>query len=263
MLALGNGFCLPPPELDEFPALQPKVAPLIPQGDLLDRLNAVQQARGGPLLPRLPALFDTEARFIRCMPLLDPYASHRDRPADGPLEPLPHALAMPPERRLFVYFGAAMPGAGPLMEGLIESGLAADVYLRGATKAQRSALERPALRLFASPPPLEDRLAECSLVVHHGGLGTATTCLAVGRPQILVPRELERGVNARAVHALGVAAILRGKLTADQVASALRNAAAAEAPRVRAAEIARKMERGGPEGGLNRAVERCLSLIKA
>lgn len=247
--------------MEEFPILQPKVRPLIPQPLLLDRLNAAQRSRGEPPLPRLPALYDGEARYVSCVPLLDPYAAHRDRPADGPLDPLPGAAPAPPERRIFVYYGVDLPGVGPLMEGLARSGLEVDLYLRGATAKQRRALRRPTFRLFDSPPRLEERLAECSLVVHHGGIGSATACLAVGRPQVLIPRELERRLNAAALRSLGVARVLGGKLTADHVTAALRAAVADEALAARAAELARGLDRGGPDGGLKRVVELCLGLI--
>ena len=261
VLAMSNGFCLPPPELEEFPALQPKIAPLLSQSDLLARLNAVQQARGSPRLPRLPALFDTEARFISCVPLLDPYAGHRHRPADGPLESLPAVLPMPPGRRVFVYFDVSMPGAGLLMEGLVKSDLAADVFLRGASAAQRRSLERPSVRVYESPPPLDERLAECSLAVHYCGLGTATACLAAGRPQLLMPSQLERWLSARTLNALGVAGVVWGELTADKMAAVLRKAVADEALAARAAEVARGLERGEPDSSLMHAVEQCLSLI--
>jgi len=110
------------------------------------------------------------------------------------------------------------------MEGLIKSGLAADVFLRGASEAQRSALERRSIRVFESPPPLEERLAECSLAVHYSGLGTATACLAAGRPQLLMPSELERWVTAATLKALGVAGVVGGKPEADEVAAVLRKA---------------------------------------
>ena len=98
VVAIGSGFCLPPPEMETFPPLQPKVKSLVRQEDLLASVNRVQRERGAPPLPGLPALFDAEAQFVRALPLLDPYAAHRARPADGPLEPLPDA-APPPAGR--------------------------------------------------------------------------------------------------------------------------------------------------------------------
>ena len=261
VLVMGAGLPLPPPELEEFPVLQPKVRPLISQSLLFDRLNAAQSSRGEPPLPRLPALYDCEAHYVSCVPLLDPYAGHRDRPADGPLDPLPVAAPAPQERRIFVYYGVELPNVGSLMEGLARSGLEVDVYLRGATAAQRRALQRSTFRLFDSPPPLEEHLAECSHFVHHGGMGGAMACLAVGRPQVLIPSGLERWLNASALRSLGVARILRRKLTADDVATALRVAIADEALAARAAELAQGLDRGGPDGGLKRVIELCLSLI--
>ncbi len=261
MLTLGNGFTLPPPELEEFPDLQPGVRPLLPQPVFLARLNAVLETRGVAPLPRLPAIYESEERYVHCLTLFDPYGARREPPADGPLDPLPAAQPAPPKRRVFVYFGAEMRGVGPLVEGLVASGLAADVYLRGATAAHRRALDQPAIRLFDAPPRLGERLAECSLAVHYGGPGTAGACLAVGRPQVVVPSELERLLYAKVLHTVGVAQVLMGKPTAEEVATALQDVAADEAMTAKAEKIARRLDRGGPNSGLESIVDRCLSLI--
>ena len=64
---------------------------------------------------------------------------------------------------------------------------------------------------------------------------------------------LARRLNAGTMHALSVGFAFENKLTAHQVAEELLAA--------RAAEVARDMDRGNPEGGLPRAVELCLGLL--
>jgi hypothetical protein len=81
LVAIGNGFCLPPSEMETFPPLQEKVKPVVRQEDLLAAVNAVQRDRGAPSLPRLPALFEAEGQFVYTFPILDPYAAFRARPA--------------------------------------------------------------------------------------------------------------------------------------------------------------------------------------
>ncbi len=127
VVAIGNGFCLPPAEMETFPALLPKVKPLIRQEDMLATINAVQRDRGAPSLPRLPALFEADAQFVYTFPILDPYAAFRARPADGPLESLPGPAPPPAEDHVFVYYGTELPSVKPLMEGLAGAGLPATV----------------------------------------------------------------------------------------------------------------------------------------
>jgi UDP:flavonoid glycosyltransferase YjiC (YdhE family) len=52
--------------------------------------------------------------------------------------------------------------------------------------------------------PLNSLLATSSLLIHHGGAGTAMTPLAMGVPQLVAPSGADRYVNAGAVHNRGV-----------------------------------------------------------
>jgi UDP:flavonoid glycosyltransferase YjiC (YdhE family) len=51
--------------------------------------------------------------------------------------------------------------------------------------------------------PLNALMAESSLLIHHGGAGTAMTPLALGVPQLVVPSGADRYINAGAVHDRG------------------------------------------------------------
>ncbi|GAA3431978.1 salmochelin biosynthesis C-glycosyltransferase IroB [Kutzneria kofuensis] len=52
--------------------------------------------------------------------------------------------------------------------------------------------------------PLNSLLATSSLLIHHGGAGTAMTPLALGVPQLVAPSGADRYINAAAVHSRGV-----------------------------------------------------------
>ncbi|MFI9381607.1 nucleotide disphospho-sugar-binding domain-containing protein [Kutzneria sp. NPDC052558] len=52
--------------------------------------------------------------------------------------------------------------------------------------------------------PLNSLLATSSLLIHHGGAGTALTPLAMGVPQLVAPSGADRYINAAAVHNHGV-----------------------------------------------------------
>jgi UDP:flavonoid glycosyltransferase YjiC (YdhE family) len=52
--------------------------------------------------------------------------------------------------------------------------------------------------------PLNSLLANSSLLIHHGGAGTAMTPLALGVPQLVAPSGADRHINAAAVHDRGV-----------------------------------------------------------
>jgi UDP:flavonoid glycosyltransferase YjiC (YdhE family) len=52
--------------------------------------------------------------------------------------------------------------------------------------------------------PLNSLLATSSLLIHHGGAGTAMTPLAMGVPQLVAPSGADRYINASSVHNRGV-----------------------------------------------------------
>jgi hypothetical protein len=261
VVAMGTGFSMPPPHLEAFPVLRPKVKPLIRQGDLLSHINAVQRERGAPPLSRLPALFDAEGQFVYVLPLMDPYADCRIQPADGPLEPLPDPVPPAKEHHVFVYMGMEHTDHGALLEGLGRAGLPATVYLRGASPEYLRKLERPGLHMLDAPMPFSDILPKCTLVVHYGALGTAAACLGMGRPQVVLPRYLERSLLAEALAKHGTGIIVPKDSSASDMASLLRGAADNREMAEKAQAIAADIKQAPHNDVLSRIVERCLSLI--
>ncbi len=247
--------------METFPPLQKRAKPLIPQEELLASVNAVQKDRGEAPLPGLPALFDAQAHFACVVPALDPYAAFRKQPTLGPIQPLPDPAPPPAEPHVYVYYGMELPNAKPLMEGLAQSGLPATVYLRGASSGLLQNLKRPGLRLPDSPPPFPDILPRCSVAVHYGALGTASACLGAGRPQLLLPHQLERRMTARALYKLEVGFIIPGNFTADHFASCLLKTVNHATLAANASALAGKLERAGPDEVLDRIVEGSLALI--
>ena len=79
-----------------------------------------------------------------------------------------------------------------------------------------------------------------SAVVHQGGAGTASFCLTAGVPQVVVKYCLDHTFWAWRLNALGVAppGLVRSTLTAEALASAIRQAVTDPAYRRRAAELA-------------------------
>ena len=166
-----------------------------------------------------------------------------------------------PQHHVYVYFGAELPGVKALIDGLGQAGLPATVYLREAPPEALRRLERPGLRFLDAPPPYEDILPRCSVAVHYGSLGTAAACLAAGRPQLSLPRQVERRLTARALDKLGVGLTIPGNFTAGHFASSLLKTVNHPALAANAAALAAGLERPAPGDVLKRIVERCLALI--
>jgi UDP:flavonoid glycosyltransferase YjiC (YdhE family) len=101
--------------------------------------------------------------------------------------------------------------------------------------------------------PLNSLLATSSLLIHHGGAGTAMTPLAVGVPQLVVPSGADRFINAAAVHDRGVglqieeeeldARVIRQLLDDDKFRAAAAEVKAEVAALPSPVEVAARVER--------------------
>lgn len=88
--------------------------------------------------------------------------------------------------------------------------------------AERAKLARvPANARVTAFVPLNVLAATCSVVIHHGGIGTYNTCLLAGVPQFVVPTKLfDLGVRAEHLAAEGAGlAVPPTELTPDLVRS--------------------------------------------
>lgn len=236
---VGDGFTLPPHETDRF--LPFRTA--IPAYDE-DRMRAVaarvqaRHDRPGPA--RLPQLFEGDARFVITLPEFDPWRKARSVPAIGPLDPPPKPVEVTPVETYFAYVSASYRFTERVLDGLLACGRPGTVFLRDATAALREDWRRRGLVVWDGPQDLKAMAERAAVIVHHGGVGTAEKVLALGRPQMLVPRHFEQTANARSLGALGVAVALRGggQFTVDDVGRALAMAADSDVIRARAHERA-------------------------
>lgn len=197
-VVIGDGFTLPPPELPGYPRFRDS-EPRVPERDLMATVRAVQEARGRPAPPTMPALMSGTRRFVVTLQELDTYARHRSAPAVGPLEPLPVPDDRAPEEDFFAYLSTTYAATERAVSALLASGLCGSFYLRDCHPRVREALRRKGATLHETPPPLAEVVPRVRFVVHHGGLGTSEKVLALGRPQLLVPRHMEQTLNARAL----------------------------------------------------------------
>jgi UDP:flavonoid glycosyltransferase YjiC (YdhE family) len=262
VIRLGTGFSVPPAGEPFFPVFDPSTTPLVPQERVLEVVRQVQRRRGGPVPDTLCEVWREAVPFIRTFAELDPYRAAHPREAFGPLEPLPPARPLPPVPRYFAYLAADFPGVQGVLDALAGAGLAGSVYLRGAGPAVREQLRRPGLTVHDRPVPVAEALAGASLLVHHGGIGTTEQALAVGRPQLVLPRHPEQVLTALAVNALGGAAFLSGRHPLEHLFPLLRwleedpRAAAAAQARARAVQ---ERYAGGSLPALVELCRRCLA----
>jgi UDP:flavonoid glycosyltransferase YjiC (YdhE family) len=264
-VAIGDWFTLPPSTLEAFPLLR-ESGPRVGEKKLLEVVQEAQRRRGAPAPSALPGILDCAAPFIITLPELDCYANLRDRPAAGPLAPLPEPLTkLDHEFDYFAYLSLGFRPTAKVLEALSKAPNRGTIYLRDASALQRDAWRERGLTIHDAPQNMREMAKQSAVMIHHGGLGTVETVFALGRPQMLVPRHLEQGVNARMAGQLRLAVGMHtgGKFEADHIIGALRHALDSSELHENAARKARELAERGPFNALESVAEFCLTTLEA
>jgi UDP:flavonoid glycosyltransferase YjiC (YdhE family) len=262
-VAIGDWFTLPPSTLDAFPNLRDS-GPRIPESDLLAIVRDSQQRRNAPAPATLPGILDCAASAIITLPELDFYAHLRQRPPVGPLLPLPAPLeSRRREVDYFAYLSLGFRSTGKVLEALVSMPVQGSVYLRDGSARERDEWRDKGLTIHDTPQDMREMGANSAVIIHHGGLGTIETVLALGRPQMLVPRHLEQGVNARMAGRLQLAVGMQagGKFEAEHIVQALRHALDSTELHDNAARKASELAERGPFNALESMAEFCLTTL--
>ncbi len=265
-IVVGNGFTVPPGGGPVFPDFVSDTPPAFPEERLLETVAALQRRRRRPVPSALPELFPPDDSFPLVYPEIDPYRTVRQRSAIGPLAASPPPTAglddgAGDSGRVFAYLSAGHPGVGALLAGLAESGLQVEAYVRDAPPPLTAKLERGGIRLHRTPPPLAEALSRNDAFLHHGGSGSVMTALAVGRPQVCLPRYLEQRLVCEALKSQGVAVYFYGKFDPAAVVAAVAGAIGNGRPRERALDLAARLHGRGHVDNLSRIAERCDELV--
>jgi len=220
VLALGNGFSLPPADLPRFPSLtrQPTVHD---EAALLERVNEALVRHGLPPRESLPGIFQADRELASVFTELDPYRPWRKSALGVPSAYLTEAAANGGGEELFIYMNGREPRPDAFWQGLVRSGLKIRIHDPGLSSKDAGTLAAAGLLVEPRPIPFQ-RIAERSrLLLSHGGLGFVSSGLLAGIPQLIVPRDIEKRMIAAGVQELGLGVTL-DNIDADGLAAALR-----------------------------------------
>lgn len=257
LLAIGNGFCLPPCAGAAFPVLVPGVAPLLESRLLVECIGQAMQQCGLTPLPLLPHLHGPRV-LVTALPQIDPYLDLRAEPPIGPLDLQMVAHPPPPVPRWFAYLSGEHACTEPLLRILAACGIEGSAYVRDLDPVVRAALVSAGVRLHDTAPDLGAVLPGASFVVHHASAGLAQAALAAGRPQLLAPTDLEKRLYARMLQQTGTGIVLDGRYTGRDVRHALA-AVASPALQARATESSSAIQRSGPWSAMDKVLHACVA----
>lgn len=260
VVMVGNGFTLPPDNLGEYPMLAPDAAPIIPQSRLLEVIHEVQANRRRPAPETLPGLLSAAFRAVLSLPELDAYADVRSENTLGVLEAMPVYTPRKTVRSVYAYLNEYHPGLRTIADALVEINAEVSCYVSGrADIAAR--LARGGVHLLDEPADLTVTLPEVSVVVSHASMGMAHAGLVAGRPQLVLPNDLEKQCTVRALDALGVCLSLDLGFDAGHIVRSIEQLLGPGSHEDNAAVCAQTVLARQPVDALAVIVEACLGLL--
>lgn len=205
---------------------------------VLEIVNAVLPA-AVPRLSALHQIFSGTGKFFIGTPETDHYGARADAIYFG-LAGRSSGSAVPgwptgEGKRVLLYLHADYPHAKETVQALASLRARVIVHMRGANAELLQFFAESGATVSEAPLDLDRLLPEADLCVSHGP-GTAIASLQAGVPVLILPKQLENFLFARALERMGVGALvnpdqkppdIRGAL--DAVLSGGKHAAAAKA----------------------------------
>jgi len=247
VMHIGGGYTLPPHDLERFPALH-ELSPVVNRDELtLSVVNDAVRRLGLRSLERLPQLFAGDGRLVYVLPLIDPYLSIRNPPADGPMIDYDPRGRDGDAQDIFVYIAGDTEVRADLIAALRPVARHARIYAPRLSEQAQRELARDGARIMTSHVALAEALPRCRLVVHLGGGGFANESLLAGVPQLTLVTHVERYLIGVALERAGVGRLFQttdpaGRLAADAISSMLHD----EALHHRAIEVANRLRAERP-----------------
>jgi UDP:flavonoid glycosyltransferase YjiC (YdhE family) len=258
-VCVGTGFTCPPVSGSTFPSFAANGALNDNQTRILSVVRDAQRNRGAPLPDRLTQILGHADQFDTTWPQLDPYFAVRQSEAIGPLDPVKHTdrhRDFDSRPSFYAYLSADMPGVELVVIALKRAGFDGRVYFRGASYSLIQRLRSEGLNVEMHPPQLSEALATAAFVLHHGGAGVATDSLAIGCPQLVLPRFVEQQLTGQCLERFQLGRSLFGEVRLSAVVAAAHELMSDDNQR-RAIEIAASLRAEIPMPGIDRVIEAC------
>jgi UDP-N-acetylglucosamine:LPS N-acetylglucosamine transferase len=172
---------------------------------------------------------------------------------------LPPPEPQPKETFLFGYLKGEDPRVPLLLKGLAKAKVPCGLYVRNIPSAIAETLKGTSVTIYGAPQKLPEVLKSASAVLHHGGLSTTESALAAGRPQFLLPYNLEQALTANAIEEMGCGLNLVGR--GADFAKLIRRSLKNEALKNHAASVSARIAERKIEDALSKVISACLQCL--
>jgi hypothetical protein len=219
LMHIGSGYTLPPHDLERFPALH-DMSPVINHDEVtLSAINDALRRLGLRTLERLPQVFGGDARLVYVLPLIDPYASMRNPPADGPMIDYVPRARDADAQDVFVYISGDTAVRADLIAALRPVAGHVRIYAPLLPEPAQRELMQAGAEIMTGYVALSEALPRCRLAVHLGGSGFANESALAGVPQLTLVTHVERYVIGVALERAGIGRLFLAHDPARQLAA--------------------------------------------
>lgn len=212
IVAIGNGYELPPPSLVSFPRLIDDIPLRFEEGDAVQRINDVLGKYDAVPVERLPQVNRADQHHLLTLPCLDPYREQRGGGWLGSPDTSDIVLRMRPSQKLFAYFDEQRQTDMRLIEGLVRARLSGKAIFSLPLRRTVKQLESHGIGTPDGLAYLPFELLSCGVLVHQGGFGMTVAGIAAGVPQVIIHGDLESALLAKAIAARNAGTVLDDRI---------------------------------------------------
>jgi UDP:flavonoid glycosyltransferase YjiC (YdhE family) len=208
----GDGFSTPPATEPLPPYRHWKPEPMRladAERHALAGANAALALLGEPPLPRLAALFETEATMLAAYPAFDHYGARDPGLYVGPMAEVDGGVA--PDwpavdgPRVFAYVKPLSRDFDAVLDALAALPVSVVVHAPGVSPKRRMRHLAANIRFSEPPVRLRDVVREAQFGICHAGVNTVQALVGAGIPLLLLPEHIEQMMTARRVAQAGAA----------------------------------------------------------
>jgi hypothetical protein len=225
LIALGNGYTLPPVELATFPLVgsQPMK---YREEEAVERINQALHRHELKPIEKFPEINRADQHCLLTYPIFDPYRADRKSPWLG--SPVIPVIRRNDERgaALFAYFYERRQLDKRLLDGLVGGGLPGNAVFTTPIRQTAKALAKAGIDVPFGLLDLAEEFPKVRVLVHQGGLNTCSAGALAGIPQVIVYTDQEKKLYAQALAQRGAGFMLEwSEFTAGGLTAAIREAA--------------------------------------
>ncbi len=208
IVAVGNGYVLPPTSLPSFPRLIDDVPIQYEESDVVGRVNKILHRYHKKPISHFPQINRADRPYLLTLPCIDPYREHREGNWLGTPDTREIVLAMRPEMRVFAYFQEQQQTDVRLVEGLVRAGLPGKAIFSLPLRRTIKLLEPAGISVPDGLAYLPIELLSCRVIVHAGSSGMAMAGIAAGIPQVMIKTDIEKTLVAQSIAARNAGTVL-------------------------------------------------------